>query len=79
MADEIISMPLVPVDAKRTDWPRLVANAINALIKRYRVAVTNPVMQLDAEPESPTEGQVYYDTTLHQVRVYNGTSWVALS
>lgn len=24
----------VPVDAKRTDWPRLVANAINSLISR---------------------------------------------
>lgn len=24
----------VPVDAKRTDWPRLVANAINTLLRR---------------------------------------------
>lgn len=27
-------IPLVPIDAKTTDWPRRVANAINALIGR---------------------------------------------
>jgi hypothetical protein len=27
----------VPVDNQRTDWPRLVANAINALITRVDV------------------------------------------
>lgn len=27
-------MTPVPVDNKRTDWPRLVANAINHLMKR---------------------------------------------
>lgn len=73
-----IGMQLVPVDGKRTDWPRLVANAVNALIKEYRVRVTNPFMQLDTAPFQPTEGQTYYDTTLHQVRVWNGTTWVAL-
>lgn len=73
-----IGMQLVPVDGKRTDWPRLVANAVNALIKEYRVRVTNPFMQLDTAPFQPTEGQTYYDTTLHQVRVWNGTSWLAL-
>jgi len=73
-----IGMQLVPVDGKRTDWPRLVANAVNALIKEYRVRVTNPFMQLDTAPFQPTEGQTYYDTTLHQVRVWNGTTWIAL-
>lgn len=29
----------VPVDAKRSDWPRLVANAINELQKPQRGAV----------------------------------------
>jgi hypothetical protein len=32
---------LVPVDAKRMDWPRLVANAINALLNRAANATTD--------------------------------------
>lgn len=29
-----MSKQLVPVDSKRTDWPRLVANAVNSLLGR---------------------------------------------
>ena len=26
-------------------------------------------------PSSPSEGDIYYDSTSKRVRVYNGTSW----
>lgn len=47
----------VPVDAKRTDWPRLVANAINGLLKM----VYNP--QAGQTRYSTDDGLQYYDAT----------------
>lgn len=68
MADNSL---LVPVDAKTQDWPRKVANAINALLRRR----SSPFDMFAAEPTDPTEGMTYYDTTTHKLRVYDGTIW----
>lgn len=65
----------VPVDAKRTDWPRLVANGVNYCLKALSARQSFPFQSLDAEPASPTEGQTYYDTVMHKLRVYDGTGW----
>jgi hypothetical protein len=38
------------------------------------------VMRLEpraSAPSSPSEGDIYYDSTLHQLMVYNGTMWKA--
>src|SRR4051794_32267880 len=38
----------------------------------------NAVIQLLAsDPSSPTEGQMYYNTVAHALKVYNGTAWAA--
>lgn len=69
---------LVPVDNKRLDWPRKVANAVQYLLSVAEVplpAPTNPFQQLAAAPATPTEGQTYYDTVLHKARTWNGSSW----
>jgi hypothetical protein len=34
---------------------------------------------LGTAPATPLEGQVYWDTTLDALRVYNGTAWITLS
>lgn len=51
------------------DWMRMVATAVNPLLQGY------PFMELDAAPDSPTEGFVYYDTTLHKARCFDGANW----
>lgn len=41
--------------------------------------VQNAVVQnLSSAPSSPVEGQIYYDTTLHQFGVRNNSAWVYL-
>ena len=32
----------------------------------------------DTEPSPAEEGDIYYDSTLHMLRVYNGSSWINL-
>ncbi len=34
--------------------------------------------KLSSDPGSPTEGQIWYNTTSHQLKLYNGTSVVVL-
>ncbi len=66
---------VVPVDNRRLDWPRLVANAVNAGQNVGESRVSNPFEPLATAPSSPTEGQTYYDTALHKVRTWDGTTW----
>lgn len=66
-------MRLIPVDNRSSDWPRKVAEAVNALIvwtRRSGFAFTP-----EAEPSSPAEGQAYFDATSKKLRVWDGTAW----
>ena len=51
------------------DWMRMVALQVNPVLQGY------PYMQLDAAPDSPTEGFTYYDRALKKVRTFDGTNW----
>lgn len=68
---------LVPVDGKTLDWPRRVANAINALTRTVLglQQPTTTAYQPTTEPSDPTEGVTYYDSATHKLRVYDGTTW----
>ena len=70
-------MKLVPVDAKRVDWPRLVADAIKALHGRASAleAPTTITFTPSSTPSAPTEGMTYMDSTTHKLRTYDGTAW----
>lgn len=68
---------LVPVDGKTLDWPRRVANAINALARNV-LTLQQPkttAYQPTTEPTDPVEGLAYYDSGTHKLRVYDGTTW----
>lgn len=74
---------VVPVDGKTLDWPRRVANAFGAIRRivagmisdAITAAKPHPFEELSAAPSSPTEGQTYYDTTLHKARTWDGSAW----
>lgn len=65
----------VPVDGKTIDWPRKVANAINAARRALSDRSTVPFEMLAANPSSPVEGQTYYNTATHKVRTWDGSAW----
>ena len=65
---------IIPETSSRSDWPRLVAQVLN----RHSQALNGfPFPLFDTAPANPVEGQTYYDTALHKVRTYDGTSWQA--
>lgn len=70
-----MSARTVPVDGKTLDWPRKVANAINWLLDIVGQRETLPFQMLTAAPADPVEGQVYYSTTDHMARVWDGSTW----
>jgi len=74
-----MSLLPVPVDAKITDWPRRVANAINGLIALVRDRGQYPFEPLDDDPADPGPGQTYYNTSTNKARIYNGTTWADLT
>lgn len=65
----------VPVDARITDWPRRVANAINSLIFLFDQRRQYPFEQLDADPANPERGRTYYNNVTNKVRTYDGSTW----
>lgn len=74
-----MSLLPVPVDAKITDWPRRVANAINGLISLARDRGAYPFEALDADPDDAEAGRAYFNTSTNKARIYNGTSWADLT
>src|SRR5215467_3925971 len=38
--------------------------------------ILNLVLQILASDPSPFEAQIYYNSTAHEVRYYNGTAWI---
>ena len=47
-------------------------SGVNSFAERYRVASSEPTSSLD-------EGDLYYDTTANQLKVYRSTGWIAAS
>jgi hypothetical protein len=64
------AVTLVPESAERPDWPRLVAAAIrdrqNPLLIKFKPT---------AAPPNPKEGWVYWDSTTHKLRGFDGAAW----
>lgn len=36
------------------------------------------VARLASDPENPTEGDLYYNTAINALKVYDGTQWVVV-
>ena len=70
-----MSLLPVPVDGKGSDWPRKVANAVNALLAYMRLRSDYPFTPLTADPADPGEGQTYYNTTTFKARTYANGAW----
>jgi len=70
-----VSLLPVPVDAKISDWPRRVANAINGLIDLVRNRGAYPFEPLDADPDDPEPGRTYYNTATNRARTWDGAVW----
>lgn len=43
-----------------------------------RLLSTQRIVNLASNPASGTAGEVYYNTTSNELRVYNGTTWIAI-
>jgi hypothetical protein len=57
-----MSKPLVPVDARRQDWPRLVANAINRLSARNdECCEGGTTLELDGGDAGGSDGSIEID------------------
>ena len=63
-------MTFIPETSNRSDWPRLVARAVNKLL-----VGSKGFEKLAAAPTDPVEGRTYYDTTLSKVRTWDGAAW----
>lgn len=74
-----VSLLPVPVDAKISDWPRRVANAINGLISLARDRGEYPFEALAADPPGVNAGRVYFNTSTNKARIYNGATWADLT
>lgn len=70
-----MSLLPVPVDAKISDWPRRVANAINGLIEMMRDRGEYPFEPLDTDPDNAAAGRTYYNTATNKARTYDGSVW----
>lgn len=65
-------MKFVPESASRADWPRIVAQAVNAV---QRIIDTGTAFRPRSEPANPVEGQIYYDDATHKLRCWDGSAW----
>jgi hypothetical protein len=54
--------------ASLPDWMRIVASKVNPVLQGF------PYMQLASDPNSPTAGFTYYNTTTGRVRTYDGVA-----
>ncbi len=70
-----MSLLPVPVDNRGLDWPRKVANAINAALAYIGRRSDYPFTPLDADPANPGEGQTYFNTSTNKVRTYANGTW----
>lgn len=57
-------------DTNMPRWVRSAALAINSLIRPKSI-----FFDPGTAPDGPTEGQAYYDSTLHKLRVWDGSAW----
>lgn len=55
--------------------PTILARAYSTGYILYFPLVLNPM----ATPAAPAEGEVYYDSTAHKLKVYTGAAWETIS
>lgn len=58
-------------------WVRSAATAINSVAQSVDGLTmgTTRLLPLASAPASPVPGQVYFDTTLHKARAWDGSAW----